>query len=93
MTDIVEAKEIDGVLYVKAEVIHQRDKKIEWLREALRLSNELVDELAHTLTGLCNSVCCHRSGVSHKEENCECRAVAAEIVEFFQARAALEEKE
>ena len=33
MNDIIEAKEIDGAIYVRAEELHRRDREIERLRE------------------------------------------------------------
>ena len=71
-------------------VCKQAADEIERLREALRPDNKLIGDIAHILTGLCNSLCCRKTG-GYLEANCECRDVATEIAELYTARAALGE--
>lgn len=42
---------------------------------------EAVDTVAHILTGLCNAVCCHKTGGKIELPNCECRQTARLVIE------------
>jgi hypothetical protein len=95
MSDIVKelrqsAEENEYLLPANETMYWAAADEIERLRKALRPDNKLIGDIAHILTGLCNSLCCRKTG-GYFEANCECRDVATEIAELYTARAALGE--
>lgn len=58
-----------------------------------RSQERLVQDVAHKLTGLYGSTCCHRTGGKSDDPDCECRKVATEIVALYAPSSPVERRD